>query len=53
MIGKSGERGSRISVLAAGHHDDDDDDKGNQNGREPAAVAAVNLTEISKPTHCN
>ena len=26
MIGRSGERGSRISVLAAWHDDDDDDD---------------------------
>ena len=26
MIGRSGERGSRISVLAARHDDDDDDD---------------------------
>ena len=26
MIGKSGERGSGISMLAAGHDDDDDDD---------------------------
>ena len=26
MIGRSGERGSGISVLAARHHDDDDDD---------------------------
>ena len=25
MIGRSGERGSGISVLAARHHDDDDD----------------------------
>ncbi len=27
MIGGSGERGSWISVLAAGHDDDDDDEK--------------------------
>ena len=27
MIGRSGERGSGISVLAARHDDDDDDDK--------------------------
>ena len=26
MIGRRGERGSGISVLAAQHHDDDDDD---------------------------
>ena len=26
MIGRSGERGSGISLLAAGHDDDDDDD---------------------------
>ena len=26
MIGRSGERGSEISVLAARHDDDDDDD---------------------------
>ena len=28
MIGRSGERGSGISVLAARHDDDDDDDNG-------------------------
>ena len=28
MIGRSGERGSGISVLAARHDDDDDDDEG-------------------------
>ena len=26
MIGRCGEKGSGISVLAARHHDDDDDD---------------------------
>ena len=34
MIGKSGERGSGISVLAARHDDDDDGDAGFQRTHE-------------------
>ena len=45
MIGRSGERGSGISVLAARHDDDDDDDD--------IALCAKTLRKGKNPSNFN
>ena len=45
MIGRSGERGSGISVLAARHDDDDDDDCSSRR----MALALNNLKRVDMP----
>ena len=49
MIGRSGERGSGISVRAARHDDDDDDDDDNDDDRKDCAASVFviisNLTD--------
>ena len=56
-IGKSGERGSGISVIAARHHDDDDDDDDDDEFMYKEDLALNNLQEVichkSQPTNWN
>ena len=45
-IGKSGERGSGISALAARHDDDDDDDDDDDENREKARSAKDSINVV-------